>query len=57
VYGNIFQVSDCLMERLNQTRELLPARPENKSDVSDTLPEPTSHMGSADVQFQSMLDI
>ena len=57
MYGNIFQVSDCLMERLNQTRELLPARPENKSDVSDTLPEPTSHMGSADVQFQSMLDI
>jgi len=45
------------MERLNQTRELLPARPENEGDVSDTLPEPTSHTGSANIQFQSMLGV
>jgi hypothetical protein len=45
------------MERLNQTRELLPATPENKSDVSDTRPDDTAHIGCANIQFQSMLDI
>jgi hypothetical protein len=54
IYESFFHVSDCLMERLNQIKELLPASPEKKSEISGTLPEPVAPIGSPSIQFQSM---
>jgi len=42
------------VERLNQTRELLPVRLEKKSEISDTPSELTAHTGSPSSQLQSM---
>jgi hypothetical protein len=41
------------MERLNQIKELLPSSLE-KSEVSGTLPEPVSQVGSPSIKLQSM---
>ncbi|XP_021933596.1 probable E3 ubiquitin-protein ligase HERC1 isoform X3 [Zootermopsis nevadensis] len=49
------QVSDCLVERLNQTRELLPAIPEKKSEISNTLSEPTVQTESPSIQLQKSM--
>jgi hypothetical protein len=54
VYENFLQVSDCLVERLNQARELLPAIPEKKSEISNSPSEPTANTRSLSLKLQSM---